>query len=151
MKLSAFAEQLRASGDELAAAVRHLEFSQHSVTELHLGKNPAEWSPEALEKVEAFTSRFARTVDLLIHRVLRSIDYYELQEPGSLLDVANRAAARGIVDSVDWLRVIKDARNRIAHDYTGDHLADLLDFCQQEVPELLLVCERTTERINNLL
>lgn len=151
MKKSIYGEQLRASADELAAAVEHLTFSRDSVARLEAVQVTEDWSPEGLEKVEALTSRFARVVDLLIHRVLRSIDYYELQEPGTLLDVANRAERRGLIDSVDWLREVKDARNRIAHDYTGERLPELLRFCQDEMSELLLTCERTIEHIQQLL
>lgn len=151
MKKSLYAQQLRAAAEELRSAVEHLEFSRDSVARLETVALTAEWSPEALEKVEALTSRFARVVDLLIHRVFRSIDFYELQEPGSLLDVANRAERRGLVDSVDWLREMKDARNRIAHDYTGERLPELLSFCQDEMSALLLACERTADHIERLL
>ena len=151
MKESRYGEQLRASGEELLSAVRHLKFSRDSVSELEWVRDIDDWSPEALEKVEAFTSRFARVVDLLIHRVFRSIDFYELQEPGTLLDVANRAERRGFVESVEWLREMKDARNRIAHDYSGDRLPELLGFCRNELEALLLACERSADYIEDLL
>jgi hypothetical protein len=151
MNSSIYAKQLRAAAEELLAAVQHLKFSRDSVAQLASVEQMEDWSPEALEKVEALTSRFARVVDLLIHRVLRSIDFYELQEPGTLLDVANRAERRGLVDSVDWLREMKDARNRIAHDYTGERLPELLSFCQSEMDTLVLTCERTADHIEQLL
>lgn len=151
MSESVYAEQLRVAREELLAAVRHLKFSRDSVAQFKNSGELAKWSPEALEKVEAFTSRFARVVDLLIHRVLRSIDYYELQEPGSLLDVANRAEARGLIVSVDWLRELKDARNRIAHDYTGEQLPDLLSYCQDEAEALLQACRTTQTYIDELI
>jgi hypothetical protein len=148
---SIYAKQLRAAADELLAAVEHLKFSSDSVAPFVGVERMEDWSPEALEKIEAFTSRFARVVDLLIHRVLRSIDFYELQEPGTLLDVANRAERRGLVDSVDWLREMKDARNRIAHDYTGERLPELLSFCQSEMNTLLRSCDKTVDHIEQLL
>ena len=151
MKNSVYRDQLRNSAEELNSAVQHLKFSRDSVARLEHVAHTEDWSPEALEKVEAMTSRFARVVDLLVHRVLRSIDFYELQEPGTLLDVANRAEQRGLIDSVDWLREMKDARNRIAHDYTGERLPELLDFCNSELNALLLACERTIDHIEQLL
>lgn len=151
MKKSIYREQLRSSARELAAAREHLTFSRDSVAQLETVQAMEDWSPDALEKVEALTSRFGRVVDLLIHRVLRSIDFYELQEPGTLLDVANRAERRGLVDSVEWLREMKDARNRIAHDYTGERLPELLRYCQDEMGELLLACERTIDYIEQIL
>ena len=151
MNKSRYGEQLRISREELLSAVRHLKFSRDSVAQLKPVKEIDDWPPGDLEKVEAFTSRFARVVDLLIHRVFRSIDFYELQEPGTLLDVANRAERRGFVESVDWLREMKDARNRIAHDYTGDQLPDLLEFCLSELEALLLVCDHSAGYIQDLL
>lgn len=105
MSASIYAKQLRTAADELIAAMQHLKFSRDSVGSFDGADSIDDLSPEALEKIEAFTSRFARVVDLLIHRVLRSIDFYELQEPGTLLDVANRAEGRGLIVSVDWLRI----------------------------------------------
>lgn len=151
MKRSLYQEQLAESGAELAAAIGHLEFSRDSVSDALNSASSVEWGAEVLEKVEAFTSRFARVVDLLIHRVFRSIDYYEFQEPGSLLDVANRAEARGLIASVDWLRELKDARNRIAHDYTGEQLPDLLSFCQSQLEPLLKTCKDTQAYIEQLI
>lgn len=151
MKNALYRQQLLESRTELSAAVGHLEFSRESVSGSLDLESSTEWSPEVLEKVEALTSRFARVVDLLIHRVFRSIDYYELLEPGSLLDAANRAESRGLVASVDWLRELKDARNRIAHDYTGSHLPELLSFCLGELSALLQVCEATQNYIDRLL
>lgn len=151
MKKSIYRDQLRAAAQELVSAVEHLKFSRDSVAQLEMVQIIADWPPEALEKVEALTSRFARVVDLLIHRVLRSIDFYELQEPGSLLDVANRAERRGLVISVDWLREMKDVRNRISHDYSGGRLPELLGFCMDEMNDLLLACERTIDYVEQLL
>ena len=63
-------------------------------------------------------------------------------ESGTLLDVANRAEKRGLIPSVDWLRELKDARNRIAHDYAGDRLPEILAFCRDEIRQMTDVCGR---------
>lgn len=104
-----------------------------------------------MEKVEAFTSRFARVVDLLINRVLRAIDRYELNEPGTLLDTANRAEARGLISGVDWLRELKDVRNRIAHDYAGLQLPDIFVYCHRVIPSLEESCGKVDDYIDQLL
>jgi hypothetical protein len=69
------------------------QFLAQGLTELHQARQHLGYSfqqvaglPEALEgvtanqleRVEAFSSRFARTVDLLVHKVLRSLDRVEL-------------------------------------------------------------------------
>ena len=105
MSDSVYAVFLQSARQELLDARKHLSFSIESVAAVSSG---GEWSELELEKVEAFTSRFARVVDLLINRVLRAIDRYELNEPGTLLDTANRAEARGLISGVDWLRELKD-------------------------------------------
>ena len=73
---------------ELQAAWGNLAFSAQSVAEIPTAEDRRVWIPEEWEKIEAFTSRYVRFVDLLVHRVLRALDRYELNEPGTLLDAA---------------------------------------------------------------
>lgn len=105
------------------------------------------------EAVEAFTSRFARTIDLLANKVLRALDLVELEPSGSLLDVLNRAEARGLVDSSELLREMKNLRNTIAHDYVGEQLPETFAACVEFAPELLGVATRVQDycsRFRNL-
>jgi uncharacterized protein YutE (UPF0331/DUF86 family) len=125
---------------ELERALGHLHYSASVCAEPAL--HEAAPSDEELVRIEAFTSRFARIVDLMSKRVLRAIDQFEMYEPGTLLDIANRAEQRGVIDSVDWLRELKDTRNRISHDYAGDRLAEILVYCRNELPRLSAACER---------
>ena len=149
MSRSVFKEYLASAREELSSALEHLEFSKNSIA--NISDAVDSWTPTQLEKAEAFTSRFARVVDLLVHRVLRAIDRYELNEPGTLLDVANRAESRNLISNVDWLRELKDVRNRIAHDYAGHQLPELLAFCLNQFTELKNTCLRLDEYINQLL
>jgi hypothetical protein len=148
MSGSVYKAYLLEAKSEFTASLSHLEFSYHSVAEL--SERLDSLSESDLEKIEAFTSRFARVVDLLVHRVLRAIDRYEFNEPGTLIDVANRAESRELIQSVDWLRELKDVRNRIAHDYAGEQLIDLLKFCREAFLELSSACERTVAYIDQL-
>ena len=148
MSGSVYYSYLLEAKNEFTASLLHLEFSYHSVA--GFSERSDGLSESDLEKVEAFTSRFARVVDLLVHRILRAIDRFELNEPGTLIDVANRAESRELVKSVDWLRELKDIRNRIAHDYAGAQLMDLLKFCSESFAELRLACERTVAYIDQL-
>ena len=72
--------------------------------------------------LEALAGRFARLTDLVLHKVFRAIDRFELEETGSLLDSSNRAVKRGLVDRVDSLRDLKDIRNEIVHEYAANNL-----------------------------
>ncbi len=93
--------------------------------------NPTE---AQLESAEAFTSRFARCVGLLVAKVLRSLDRAELKAEGTLLDVLNRAEKRGFIARAADLREMKDVRNIIAHDYAGARLAEVFAYCRQQKP-----------------
>lgn len=148
MSRSARGQFLQAAADELSAAWGHLQFSASSVDKFSSDEN---WDEAALEKVEAYTSRFARVVDLLTTRVLRAIDQFELLEPGTLIDVANRAEARGWIPSVDWLRELKDVRKRIAHDYSGEQLIEIFRFCQSAYGQLEASVEQVLEYIDEAL
>ena len=97
---------------DLADARQHLDYSFQQVEclpETLTGVTEAQ-----LESVEAFTGRFARAVDLLVNKVLRSLDRVELKPEGTLLDVINHAEKRGFVDRSEELREMKDVRNMIA-------------------------------------
>jgi len=101
-----------------------------------------EYLEEEFDAFETFTSRFARTVDIILQKVLRSIDRVELEDQGTLLDVLNRAHKRGLIDSVDEIRLIRELRNDIVHEYTSGKLADLFADVMSNVPKLLDVAER---------
>jgi uncharacterized protein YutE (UPF0331/DUF86 family) len=143
------ATYLRESLAELDRALGHLEYSATACADLPLPQTPP--TEEALAIIEAFTSRFARVVDLMSKRVLRAMDRFEMYEAGTLLDVANRAEKRGVIDSVDWLRELKDTRNRISHDYAGDRLPEILAYCREELPRLLDTCQRIKDYAGKLL
>jgi hypothetical protein len=140
---------MRRSLDDLHLARKHLDYSYDQIAAL--SQEMTEFSPGQLESVEAFTSRFARVVDLLVNKVLRALDRLELLPQGSLLDVINRAEKRLLVESSMTLREMKEVRNVIAHDYTGAKMPELLLFCSQQKLTLDKICDRTEEYVNQLL
>ncbi|MDA1275700.1 MAG: hypothetical protein O2960_16905 [Verrucomicrobia bacterium] len=117
---------------ELAEARRHLDYSFAQVKDLPVRLSGA--TEAQLESVEAFTSRFARSVDLLVNKVLRALDRVELKPQGTLLDVVNRAEKRGFVATASELREMKDVRNVIAHDYAGRKLPEIYLYCLDQKP-----------------
>lgn len=150
MNSSAYHKYLAESLAELDRALVHLDFSSRAVAHLDSQIIHVAIDEATLAQIEAFTSRFARVIDLFSKRVLRALDQYEMLDPGTLLDVANRAAKRDLIPSVDWLRELKDVRNRISHDYVGDQLPEIFQFCRQELPELLKTCSKVKTYIENL-
>jgi uncharacterized protein YutE (UPF0331/DUF86 family) len=84
------------------------------------------FSAEEFDAIESLTSRFARTSDILIQKIFRSTDKVELEDQGTMIDVVNRADKRGLFQSVDQIREIRDLRNKIAHEYSKEDLEKLL-------------------------
>lgn len=150
MSSAAYRKYLEESIVELDRALAHLDFSARALAGLDADLITENLDEATLAQVEALTSRFARVIDLLSKRVLRALDQYEMQDPGTLLDVANRAEKRGIIPSVDWLRELKDTRNQISHDYAGDRLAEIFKYCREKLPELRATCTRTKTYIENV-
>lgn len=140
---------LRQGLDELAQARRQLDFSFDQVRALPEHLQGA--TPEQLVRVEAFCSRFARTVDLLVTKVLRGLDRVELLPEASLLDVIHRAEKRGLITAVTALREMKDIRNIIAHDYAGARAAEIFAYCREQKPVLDEMCDRVAAYASEIL
>ena len=127
-------ELLLAELTDLRRISTHLQESLKNCVDL-----PANPSIEDLwsDRVEAFMSRFARTADLLVNKSLRTLVAFELEDPGTLLDILQKAEKRGIISSAANFRKIKQLRNMIVHDYAGDDLAESFSLCRRWTPELL--------------
>lgn len=136
------------SRTELESARKHLDFSAGRV--LSLPADLQSISDAELESAEAFKSRFARTVDLLVNKVLRALDRVELKPPGTLLDVVNGAEQRGFVPNASILREMKAVRIEVAHDYAGLRLPEVSSFCRDRKSDLNAICDRTRDYINRL-
>ncbi len=108
---------------------------------------------EEFDAFETLTSRFARVSDMLLRKAFRSLDRLELEEGGTLIDVLNRAEKRGVIESADSFREIREFRNEIAHEYTVDGLSQLFSGVLRYTPELFKIsenlrtyCERYTSQ-----
>ncbi len=139
MKLEHSRELLAAALAELSSARRHLDYSFQQI--VRLPGNLDGVDENQLESIEAFSSRFARTVDLVVNKVLRTLDRVELFPQGTLLDVVNRAEKRGFIKRAGDLREMKDVRNIIAHDYAGTRMAEIFVYCREQKPILDTLCE----------
>lgn len=104
-----------------------------------------EYSPEEFDAYENLTSRFARTCDLLINKVYRSIDQVELEPSGTIIDILNRAEKRGLVNSVQEIREIKELRNMIAHDYANPQLKEIFQSVFKHIPTLSTLVGRAID------
>ena len=141
-------ELLQDALSQLESSISWLERSYTQCVSIGIKEN---YNAEEYDRYENLTSRYGRVADLIIHKVLRSIDAVELMEPGSIIDTANRAAARGLVDSVETLRGFKDLRNDIAHEYKTDDLAELFSDVLQVTPDLLALARSILNYGNDLV
>jgi hypothetical protein len=103
------------------------------------------YTAEEFDRFENLTSRYARTTDLLIGKVFRSIDRVELMNSGSIIDAANGAERRGIVDSVSDLRDLKDLRNEIAHEYETEDIRTLFTQVLESASRLFEIADKTAK------
>ena len=100
-------------------------------------------TPADLDAFEALTSRYARTSDMILQKLFRGLDTLELEDQGTLLDALNRAEKRGLIDSAQDFRVIRELRNEIAHDYAQEHLRPLFNSVLEQAPSLLEIIRRS--------
>jgi len=98
------------------------------------------YSEEEFVAFEAMTSRYARTTDMLINKVLRSLDAVEYIESGTVIDAANNTEKRGIANVQD-LRKLKDLRNSIAHEYITENIVRFFDRVLEFTPLLKKVID----------
>lgn len=101
--------------------------------------------------LENLSSRYARLCDILFQKVFRAIDSAELETSGSLIDVLNRAAKRGIISSDKLARELRELRNTIAHEYTEEQLIQLFEQIRALSPELLKLHQKSKEYATRFL
>ena len=100
------------------------------------------YSVDEFDAFENLASRFARTIDIVVNKVFRSIDSMELEDGGTLIDVINRAEKRALIDSAERIRDLKQLRNDIVHEYETDDLQHLFSQTLEATPELFLMAEK---------
>jgi len=132
-------DNLALSIRQLKEGQKHLEVSYKRCQKVGL-EGP--YSEEDLIEFEALTSRFARVVDILVHKVFRSLDRVELIDEGTLIDVINRAEKRHLIESAVKMRAFKDLRNEIAHDYLAEKLSAVHREVYHAVPLLLQAAQK---------
>lgn len=103
------------------------------------------YKEEEYDSLETLASRFTRVSDILLQKVLRSIDNVELEDTGTLLDAINRAHKRGIVQSVDIMRETRELRNQIVHEYIKTNLQKLFVDIFEFTPCLIKICDNVFE------
>ena len=81
----------------------------------------------------------------------RTVDAYEFENQGTLVDVVNNAHKRGLFEDIDKLRIMKDVRNTIVHEYIEEALADVFDEVLEYSKELVSIINNTLYYIDTKL
>jgi uncharacterized protein YutE (UPF0331/DUF86 family) len=102
------------------------------------------YSDDEFEVFEAMTSRYARTTDMLINKVLRSLDAVEYIDGGTVIDATYNAEKRGIANAQE-LRKLKDLRNLIAHEYVTEKIVRFFDKVLELTPNLEMVINKLND------
>lgn len=112
--------------DTLAVVGREAEHLTYSRERVFSKAVDADWvrgldhDPLRAEALEAFVSRFGRMQDTIAGKLLPRLLIAQAEQPGSLLEVLNRAERLGLLADVDqWLQA-RALRNRLVHEYMDD-------------------------------
>src|SRR4051812_32579430 len=132
--------QLQDDLDRLQKAANLLSNSYRKSKAIGVRK---EYSDLELEVLDAFTSRFARVSDILIQKVFKAIDFIELEESSSILDVLHKAEKRALIESAQIFRDIRELRNEFAHEYALRDYNEFLNNILEATPKLLDSIEKT--------
>jgi len=97
---------------------------------------------DEFDAFETLTGRFARTCDMIVQKGFRSIDKVEFEDRGTLIDALNRAHKRGLIDSIDEIRIARDLRNEIVHEYRRANLQKLFQSVLAQTPGLFSLMDR---------
>jgi len=121
------------------------DWVRHSFEKTRSIEIKTKYAIEEFDKLENLTSRYARTTDMLVNKVLRSIDTVESEDIGTIIDIMNRAEKRGLVSSAELLHTIKDLRNNIVHEYKIAEITSFFADVKKYTPLLLEIIRNVNE------
>ncbi len=124
--------------------LRHaLSAYQMSYDRCIIFRDTKDLAPDQEIELEAFTARFARLADLLTQRVLKGLFIVMQEDIRTFVDRAHFAEKLGLVGSADILRLIRELRNRIAHEYEEEDLREIHRLIFEVHVELLAAVNNT--------
>jgi len=101
-------------------------------------------------KFETLCSRYSRGIDFLIRKIFRTLDEYEFENQGTLVDVVNNAHKRGLFENIEELRLMKDIRNTVVHEYIEDALTETFDEVLIYTKILIQIINTTLKYMKNI-
>ena len=116
-------ELLQQNWNLLMKSLESLNLSVEKVSKIER-KN--EYAFEEMESFDSLTSKFGRTSDIFIQKIIRTIWALLHETHMPLIDVLNKSEKIGLIESADQLLEIRDIRNQIAHEYLPEAIQDLV-------------------------
>ncbi|MEL0045635.1 MAG: hypothetical protein VW995_12770 [Deltaproteobacteria bacterium] len=120
---------------------------QQSRDKTHQLLQQSEFSFEELESIDSLTSKFSRTSDIYLQKVLRSIWMLLREDTVPLIDLLNRAEKLMIIVSAEELLQMRDIRNQIAHEYLPEAVPELA----KEVVVMTTLLQKNIEQTERFL
>jgi len=127
---------------------KQLDWLKLSIVECQDIQIKESYSIEEFGKFEILCSRYSRGIDFLIRKIFRTIDEFEFENQGTLVDVVNNAHKRGLFEDIEELRMMKDIRNTIVHEYVEEELAEVFDEVLEYAQKLTVMIENTLTYID---
>ena len=126
---------------------RSLKSLQQSRDKTHQLLQQSEFSFEELESIDSLTSKFSRTSDIYLQKVLRSIWMLLREDTVPLIDLLNRAEKLMIIVSAEELLQMRDIRHQIAHEYLPEAVPELA----KEVVVMTTLLQKNIEQTERFL
>ncbi len=138
-------QKLRKDRELLQKQLFWIEISLDECTAI--GIKP-KYSVEEFGKFETLCSRYSRGIDFLIRKIFRSIDAFEFENQGTLIDTVNNAHKRGLIQDIEKLRIMKDVRNTIVHEYIEEALSEVFGEVLEYIKDLVAIMHDTLAYID---
>jgi len=140
-------EKLREDYILLKKQIFWLEISYQQCSQIGIKD---EYTIDEFGHFETLCSRYSRGIDFLIRKIFRSLDEFEFENQGTLVDVVNHAHKRNLFQDIDQLRLMKDMRNTIVHEYIEDHLVEIFADVFEYTKHLMEIMNNTQAYMENL-
>ncbi len=133
--------------DDYKLLQKQLEWLEISYVECSKIGIKEAYSVDEFGRFETLCSRYSRSIDFLVRKMFRTLDAYEFEEQGTLVDVVNHAHKRGLFEDIERLRIMKDLRNTIVHEYIEEELVELFEEVLEYTKELMQIMQTTLRYI----
>ena len=133
-------EILKQHWDLLLRSLKTLQQSREK-TQVYLNKTDLNF--EELESIDSLTSKFGRTSDIYLQKVLRTVWLLLREDTVPLIDLLNRAEKLMMILSADQLLQMRDIRNQITHEYLPEAALELALEVNRKTEQLAQNIEQT--------